>query len=130
MDYNKVIIGGRLTKDPQLSYLPSQTAVCDFDVATNRRYVGKEGEKKEDVCFISAKAFGKIAENINKYFNKGDPIFIDGRLTFNSWTAKDGTKRSKHYVTVEGFQFLPKSTENTGESEPPKKEEIDDDLPF
>ena len=106
-NFNKVLLMGNLTRDPQLSYLPSQTAVVDFGLAVNRRWKSREGEDREETCFIDCRAFGRIAENINKYLSKGRPLFVEGRLTFDSWTAQDGTKRSKHRVTVENFQFLP-----------------------
>lgn len=105
-NFNKVLLMGNLTRDPQLSYLPSQTAVVDFGLATNRKYKGQDGSMKEDTCFVDCQAFGKTAENINKYCKKGNPLFVEGRLKFDSWTAQDGTKRSKHRVTVENFQFL------------------------
>ena len=105
-NFNKVLLIGNLTRDPQLSYLPSQTAVVDFGLAVNRRWTGKDGEKKEDTCFVDCTAFGRPAETINKYLSKGRPVFVEGRLTFSSWTAQDGTKRSKLKVTVENFQFL------------------------
>ena len=104
--FNKVLLMGNLTRDPQLSYLPSQTAVVEFGLAVNRRWTGKDGAKKEDTCFVDCRAFGKPAETINKYLSKGRPVFIEGRLDFDSWTAQDGSKRSKHRVTVENFQFL------------------------
>ena len=97
---------GNLTRDPQLSYLPSQTAVVEFGLAMNRKWTGKDGSSKEETCFVDCRAFGRLAENINKYLSKGRPLFIEGRLTFDSWTAQDGTKRSKHRVTVESFQFI------------------------
>lgn len=106
MNFNKVFLGGNLTRDPQLSYLPSQMAVVEFGIAVNRNWKGKGGEKKSEVCFVDCRAFGKPAETLNKYTGKGDPLFIEGRLDFDSWTAKDGSKRSKHRVTVESFQFL------------------------
>ena len=106
-NYNKVLLIGRLTREPQLSYLPSQTAVVDFGLAVNRNWTGKDGEKREETCFVDCRAFGRTAENINKYLSKGRSLFVEGRLTFDSWTANDGTKRSKHRVTVENFQFLP-----------------------
>jgi single-strand DNA-binding protein len=105
-NFNKIFLMGNLTRDPQLSYLPSQTAVVDFGLAVNRRWTGKDGDKREDTCFVDCRAFGQPAETINKYLSKGRPIFIEGRLDFDSWTAQDGTKRSKHRVTVERFQFL------------------------
>jgi len=106
-NFNKILLMGNLTRDPQLTYLPSQTAVVEFGLAVNRKWTGKDGEGKEETCFVDCRAFGRLAENINKYLTKGRPLFVEGRLTFDSWTAQDGTKRSKHRVTVENFQFLP-----------------------
>jgi single-strand DNA-binding protein len=105
-NFNKVFLMGNLTRDPQLSYLPSQTAVVEFGLAVNRKWTGKDGQDKTEVCFVDCRAFGRMAENINKYLSKGRPLFVEGRLTFDSWTAQDGTKRSRHRVTVESFQFL------------------------
>lgn len=105
-NFNKVLLMGNLTRDPQLSYTPNQTAVVDFGLAVNRRWKGQDGESREETCFVDCRAFGRLAENINKYLTKGRPLFVEGRLSFNSWTAQDGTKRSKHRVTVENFQFL------------------------
>jgi single-strand DNA-binding protein len=105
--FNKILLMGNLTRDPQLSYTPSQTAVVDFGLATNRRWTAQDGNQREETCFVDCRAFGRLAENINKYMSKGRPIFIEGRLTFDTWTAQDGTKRSKHRVTVENFRFLP-----------------------
>ncbi len=105
-NFNKVFLMGNLTRDPQLSYTPNQTAVVDFGLAVNRRWKGQDGEAREETCFVDCRAFGRPAENINKYLTKGRPLFVEGRLTFNSWTAQDGTRRSKHRVTVENFQFL------------------------
>jgi single-strand DNA-binding protein len=106
-NFNKVLLMGNLTRDPQLSYLPSQTAVVEFGLAVNRRWTGQDGNQREETCFVDCRAFGRQAENINKYLSKGRPVFVEGRLTFDSWTAQDGTKRSRHRVTVENFQFLP-----------------------
>ena len=105
-NFNKVFLMGNLTRDPQLSYLPSETAVVEFGLAVNRRWTGKDGTKKEETCFVDCRAYGRQAENINKYLSKGRPLLVEGRLSFDSWTAQDGTKRSKHRVTVENFQFL------------------------
>lgn len=104
--YNKIMLIGNLTRDPQLSYTPSQTPVVDFGLATNRKWTAQDGSQREDTCFVDCRSFGRQAETINKYLTKGSPVFIEGRLTFDSWTAQDGTKRSKHRVTVETFQFL------------------------
>lgn len=116
-NFNKVLLIGNLTRDPQLSYLPSQTAVVDFGLAVNRRWTGKDGEKREDTCFIDCRAFGRQAENINKYLSKGRPLLVEGRLTFDSWTTQDGAKRSRHRVTVENFQFLGPSQAAGGNSD-------------
>jgi single-strand DNA-binding protein len=104
--YNKIILLGNMTRDPQMSYLPSGTAVVDFGLATNRRWSGQDGQLKDETCFVDCRIFGKRAEVVQRYFKKGSPIFVDGRLTFDSWTAQDGTKRSRHRVTVENFEFV------------------------
>jgi len=104
---NKIFLMGNLTRDPQLSYTPNQTAVVDFGLATNRRWTGQDGENREETCFVDCQAFGRQAENINKYLSKGRLVFVEGRLTFDTWTAQDGTKRSRHKVTVVNVQFLP-----------------------
>ena len=105
--FNKVLLLGNLTRDPQLSYTPSQTAVVDFGLATNRRWTAQDGSQRDETCFVDCRAFGRMAENINKFFNKGKPIFLEGRLTYDTWTAQDGSKKSRLRVTVENFQFLP-----------------------
>ncbi len=136
--FNKVLLMGNLTRDPQLSYTPSQTPVVDFGLATNRRWTGQNGTQREETCFVDCRAFGRLAENINKYMTKGRPIFIEGRLSFDTWTAQDGTKRSKHRVTVENFQFLPGTQAiNTGQDQQnattdsgPQQQPGDDDIPF
>lgn len=105
--FNKVMLIGNLTRDPQLKFLPSQTAVTDFGLATNRKYRTASGEDKEEVCFVDCSAFGKQAEVINEFCRKGKMIFVEGRLKFDSWEDKvGGGKRSKVSVVVENFQFL------------------------
>jgi len=106
-NFNKVILAGNLTRDPQLRYLPSQMAVVDFGLAINHRYRTSTGEDREEVCFIDCSAFGKQAETINQYCQKGKPILVEGRLKYETWEDKQGGgKRSKHKVVVDGFQFL------------------------
>lgn len=104
--FNRVILMGNLTRDPQLKYLPSGTAVCEFGLAVNRRYRDREGNQKEEVCFIDVTAFEKRGETINQYMSKGQPILIEGRLKLDTWTGQDGQKRSKHSVVVDNFQFV------------------------
>jgi single-strand DNA-binding protein len=104
---NRVILIGNLTRDPQLKYLPSQTAVVDFGLATNRKFKTAQGEDREEVCFVDCSAFARQAEVINEYCRKGKQIYIEGRLKFDQWEDKQGGgKRSKLSVVVENFQFL------------------------
>ena len=104
--YNKIIIMGNLTRDPRLSYLPSQTPVVEFGLATTRKFKGSDGQMREDVCFVDCRCFGVRAETINKYCQKGRPLLVEGRLTFDQWEAQDGSRRSKHRVFVENFTFV------------------------
>src|SRR5271155_5711196 len=83
--YNKVILMGNLTRDPQLKYLPSQTAVAEFGLAMNRKFKSASGEDREEVTFVDCAAFGRTGEVINQYFQKGKPIFIEGRLKYDQW---------------------------------------------
>jgi len=105
-NFNKVMLMGNLTRDPQLSYTPNQTAVVDFGLAVNRRWTGQDGNQRDETCFVDCRMFGRRAEVVNKYCKKGNPLFVEGRLTFDSWEAQDGTKRSKLRVTVENFEFI------------------------
>jgi single-strand DNA-binding protein len=105
--FNQVILLGNLTRDPQLKYLPSQTPVAEFGIACNRKFKTQSGEDKEEVTFVDCSAFGKTGELINQYFTKGKPIFIQGRLKYDSWEDKQGGgKRSRMTVIVENFQFI------------------------
>ena len=104
--FNKVILLGNVTRDPQLSYLPNQTAVIEFGLAVNRRFKKQDGSQGEEVCFVDCQMFGKRAEVINKYVKKGNPLFVEGRLKFDSWQSQDGQKRSRLRVLVENFEFI------------------------
>lgn len=140
---NKVILIGNLTRDPQLKYLPNQTAVCEFGLATSRKFKGADGNQREDTTFIDCTIFGKIGETFNQYMSKGKPCYLEGRLKFDTWEDKQGGgKRSKLSVVVEEFQFLG-GREGGENSERPKQETqrasaggmegqqvSDDDCPF
>lgn len=135
--YNRIIMVGNLTRDPQLSYTPNNTAVCKFGIATNRKWKDREGTMKEDVCFVDCVLFGKGGETFNQYMSKGRPVLVEGRLTLNRWTTPEGDKRSKHEVFVENFTFLgsgsgsdSRSTESSdsNNNEPPPP--TDNDIPF
>jgi single-strand DNA-binding protein len=139
---NKVMLIGNMTRDPQLSYLPSQTPVVEFGLAMTRKYKKQDGSQGEETCFVDCQMFGKRAEVVNQYFKKGDPIFVEGRLKFDSWTGQDGSKRSKLRVFVENFEFLGKgggqqTNHRASDSPPPPTDDdipygggMDDDIPF
>jgi len=105
-NYNKVLLIGNLTRDPELRYTPSGTAVCDFGLAVNRRRRGQDGESRDETCFVDITAWGRQAEVINEYCRRGRAIFVEGRLQLDSWQTQDGQRRSKLKVVLEGFQFL------------------------
>jgi single-strand DNA-binding protein len=114
--FNKVLLMGNLTRDPELRYIPSGTAVAKFGLAVNRDYVDKQsGDKKESVCFVDITVWGKQAETCNQYLTKGRPVFIEGRLEFSSWETKEGDKRSKLEVVAERVQFLGGRRDEGGE---------------
>lgn len=106
-NYNKIILVGNLTRDPQLKYLPSQMAIVEFGLAVNHKYKTKTGEERDEVLFIDVSAFGKTAEVLNQYCTKGKQLLVEGRLKYDMWEDKQGGgKRSKHSVVVDNFQFI------------------------
>ena len=105
--FNKVILVGNLTRDPELRYTPKGMAIAKIGIAVNRTWRTETGEQKEEVTFVDVDAFGKQAETLGQYMRKGSPILIEGRLRLDQWDDKQtGQKRSKLGVVVEGFQFL------------------------
>jgi single-strand DNA-binding protein len=155
-NFNKVILAGNLTRDPELRYTPKGTAVVKFGLAINRTWKNESGESKEEVTFVDVDAWGRSAEVIAQYMRKGRPILIEGRLRLDSWEDKNTHQKvSKLKVTLETFSFIDsKGPEGGGgvptgesprkpavqakppgappgsppESEPPPPE--DDDVPF
>lgn len=103
---NKVLLIGNLTRDPELRYIPSGSAVTSFTVATNRVYKLQTGEKKEEVSFVRVVVWGRTAEVCNDYLKKGRPVFVEGRLQSRSWDGADGQKKSTLEVIAENVQFL------------------------
>tara|TARA_Y100000310_G_C20699497_1_gene828389 strand:+ start:3666 stop:4076 length:411 start_codon:yes stop_codon:yes gene_type:complete len=104
-NFNKVVLMGRLTRDPEMHSIPSGTNVTEIGLAINTTYhVGDE--KRTETCFIDCNVFGRRAEVINDNFRTGRPILIEGRLIFNEWEKDDGTKGRKHRVRIESFEFL------------------------
>ena len=113
--FNKVILVGNLTRDPELRYLPKGTAVAKIGLAVNRRWTAETGETREEVTFVDVEAFGKQAETIGQYLKKGRPILIEGRLKLDQWDDKQtGQKRSKLKVVLESFQFLDSGNRQEG----------------
>jgi single-strand DNA-binding protein len=147
-NFNKVILAGNLTRDPELRYTPKGTAIAKFGLAINRTWKNEAGETKEEVTFVDIDAFAKSAELIGQYFKKGKPILVEGRLRLDTWDDKQtNQKRSRLGVVLESFQFIDSrpdggSQGNGGqrparavapppepgpEAEPPA---VEDDVPF
>ncbi len=103
---NKVFLMGNLTRDPELRYVPSGTAVANFTVAVNRVYATQTGEKKEEVTFVRIVVWGRRAEVCGEYLSKGSPVFVEGRLRARSWQTPDGQNRSTTEVIANSVQFL------------------------
>jgi single-strand DNA-binding protein len=105
-NFNKVFLMGRLTRDPELRYTPQGTAVSDIGLAVNREYTHQSGERKKETVFVDVTLWKKQAEICCQYLRKGSPIFIEGRLSMDSWEGQDGQKRTKMRVVAENFQFI------------------------
>ena len=114
-NFNKVMIMGNLTRDPEQRFLPSNTAVVNIGLAVNRRWRNKEGEQQEETTFVDCEAFGRTAEVMNQYLRKGRPVFVEGRLRLDQWQDKEGNNRSKMKVVVEGFQFIDSGSGGQGD---------------
>ena len=106
-NFNKVILAGNLTRDPELRYTPKGTAVAKLGLAVNRSWTTETGEKREEATFVDVDAFGKQAEVISQYLRKGRSLLVEGRLRLETWDDKQtGAKRSKLGVVLESFSFL------------------------
>ena len=103
---NKVLLIGNLTRDPELRYVPSGSAVASFTLAMNRVYKLQTGEKKEEVSFVKVIVWGRMAEVCGEYLSKGSPVFVEGRIQSRSWDGPDGQKRSATEVIAVNIQFL------------------------
>ena len=139
--FNKVILLGNLTRDPEMRYTPSGSPVASFGLAVNRRY--RQGdEQKEEVCFVDISTFGRQAELAGEYLSKGRMVLIEGRLQFRTWEDQNGQRRSKLDVVAERVNFMPRTGQDGGGSRqsaggaPPsyRDDDIpqpqDDDIPF
>ena len=110
--YNKIILAGNLTRDVEVRYTQGGSAIGNTAIATSRKFKSASGEQKEEVLFVDLTFFGRTAEIANQYLRKGSKVLVDGRLKLDQWTAQDGSKRSKHSVTVENLQMLGSKGEN------------------
>jgi len=128
--FNKVLLMGNLTRDPELRFTSNGSALTKFGLAVNRKY--KAGEEwKEEVCFVDITVWGKQAENCAEYLSKGRPVFVEGRLQFSTWETDDGQKRNKLEVVAIAVQFLGQA----GGGKPGMQPDMDDvpvkdDIPF
>lgn len=106
-NYNKVMLIGNLTRDPELRVTPKGTAICQFGLAINRQFKDDSGAARDETTFVDIEAWGRQGETISKYCTKGRPLFVEGRLRFDQWEDKtSGQKRSRLKVVLENFQFL------------------------
>ena len=103
---NKVLLIGNLTRDPELRYIPSGSAVATFTIGVNRVYTTPAGEKKEQASFIRIVVWGRRAEVCGEYLSKGSPVFVEGRLQSRDWQTQDGQKRNTVEVVADNIQFL------------------------
>jgi len=130
--YNKVLLMGNLTRDPQLKQTPNNTSVAEIGLACNRKFKDKDGEMREETTFVDCEAWGRTAETMAKYLSKGRPVFVEGRLKLDQWQDKDGNNRSKLRVVIESFQFI--DSRGSQSSTPPEEAATtappSDDVPF
>lgn len=112
--YNRIILVGNLTRDPELRYMPNGGAVCSTGIATNRKFKKQDGSAGEEVCFVDITFFGRTAEVANQYLKRGKKILVEGRLKLDQWTDQNGGKRSKHSVVVDNMQMLDSKNSNDG----------------
>ena len=103
---NRVLLIGNLTRDPEVRMMSSGRPVCNFGLALNRSYKDSEGNRKEETTFVDVECFGPRAEAVARFFSKGRPIFVEGRLKLDQWESKEGEKRSALRVVLENFEFV------------------------
>jgi single-strand DNA-binding protein len=141
MNFNKVIIAGNITRDPEVRTTPKGNTVAKFGLAINRNWTGEDGQKREEVTFVDVDAFGKQAEIVGKYFRKGRCVLVEGRLKLDQWDDKQtGQKRSRLGVVLESFSFgstgekreaqSPAAIEQKPKAGSPQTPEHGDDVPF
>ncbi len=104
--FNKVLLMGNLTRDPEVKYTTGNNAVANIGLAVNRRFRTQDGQTREETTFVDCEAWGKTAETMGQYLKKGRPVFIEGRLKLDQWQDQQGNKRSKLKVVIDTFQFI------------------------
>ena len=125
MNVNCVVIGGNLTRDPELTYTPQGTAVADFTVAVNEKWKDKAtGEMREQATFIAVKAWGKTAEFVAEQFRKGSPVLVEGKITQETWQTAEGQKREKTRVRADKVHVVEWLTPKDGQQRGGKKEPL------
>jgi single-strand DNA-binding protein len=148
---NKVLLIGNLTRDPELRYTPSGTAVGEMGLAINRRYKDRNSDEwREEVCYVDITVWGRRGEVCCEYLSKGRPVFVEGRLQLDSWETQEGQKRSKLRVVADNVQFLDRRPGGEGRDDssggggggggggrparggdrPPQDDSVDDEVPF
>ena len=132
-DLNEVIVSGRVTRDAELRYTPSGTAVTDVTVASNRIW-SKDSEKQEETTFVDVTIWGRQAETLSQYLSKGRHIMVVGRLKLNKWENADGDKRSKMTVVADKINLTPGGGSKGVDSSKPQEKalatSVEDDTPF
>lgn len=121
--FNKVILLGNLTRDPELRYTPNGSPVASFDLAMNRSLTAQNGERRDEVCYITIVVWGKQAETCAEYLAKGRQALVEGRLQQRSWETPEGQRRSKHEVVADRVQFVGGRKDTPVEEAPPPSEE-------
>jgi single-strand DNA-binding protein len=122
---NKVFLVGNLTRDPEVKYLPSGTAVADLGLAVNETYKNRDGETKESTVFVDVAVWARQAETCGEYLTKGSPVLIEGRLQLDQWETQQGEKRSKLRVRADRVQFLGRPRNAASGDGPPDRGEFD-----
>lgn len=138
-DFNLVVLVGRLTRDPELKYIPSGAAVASLSLAINSQWTGKDGSKRDKTVFIDVTAWNRQAETVAEHLKKGATVMIQGSIDMEQWETPDGQKRTKHKVTASKIQFMdrkvplvmpdtdPVATDSAAPAQPPESSE---EIPF
>jgi single-strand DNA-binding protein len=138
--FNRVVLIGNLTRDPQLRQIPSGTSVTELGLATNERYRNREGETAERVCFVDIVVWGRQAETCEQYLSKGSPVLVEGSLQLDQWLSSEGSKRSKIRVRADRVRFMGRPSGSTHAAPAPAEASVpaggaaagdeDDNFPF